>query len=87
VHCEAHAAHNREVSKRSSRPYLVHRGDVCERCGFVPVIVEQLDVHHANGQHEDNTPSNLVTLCANCHRLAHHEMRAAGGPRGGRRAA
>jgi hypothetical protein len=51
------------------RPYSVHRKDKCEICGFVPISVTQLDVHHIDGNHHNNEPTNLQTLCANCHRL------------------
>jgi 5-methylcytosine-specific restriction endonuclease McrA len=29
----------------------------------------QLDAHHVDGNHENNDPTNIQTLCANCHRL------------------
>ncbi len=54
---------------RNNRPYTAFRKDFCERCGFIPEDTVQLDVHHINYNHEDNEPSNLKTLCANCHRL------------------
>lgn len=38
-------------------------------CGFVPTNMCQLDVDHIDGNHINNTPDNLQTLCANCHRL------------------
>ena len=41
----------------------------CEKCGFVAVDPCQLDVDHIDGNHKNNDPSNLQTLCANCHRL------------------
>jgi hypothetical protein len=43
----------------------------CERCGFDPVDECQLDVHHKDRDHTNNAPSNLETICANCHRLEH----------------
>jgi len=51
------------------RPYLAHRGDKCEKCGFVPEHECQLDVDHIDGDNANNDPGNLQTLCANCHRL------------------
>jgi len=51
------------------RPWLSFKKELCERCGFVPEHISQLDVDHINGDHFDNTPTNLQTLCANCHRL------------------
>lgn len=41
----------------------------CERCGFIPEDVCQLDVDHIDGNHKNNDVSNLSVLCANCHRL------------------
>jgi 5-methylcytosine-specific restriction endonuclease McrA len=42
---------------------------VCRRCGFAPEHPCQVDVHHADGNHHNHDPGNLVPLCANCHRL------------------
>ena len=51
----------------------------CESCGFDPVTAyptlhtkaqsSMLDVDHIDGNHQNNDPENLQTLCANCHRL------------------
>lgn len=43
--------------------------DNCERCGFVPEDPVQLDIDHIDADRSNNDPSNLQTLCANCHRL------------------
>lgn len=43
--------------------------DQCRRCGFIPEHLCQLDVDHIDGNHLNNDPENLQTLCANCHRL------------------
>ena len=53
------------------RPYRKHKKKYCNRCGFIAVHPCQLDVHHIDHNHDNNTPSNLETLCANCHRLEH----------------
>ena len=39
----------------------------CTVCGSR----ESLSVHHRNGDPSDHRRDNLVTLCADCHRLAH----------------
>lgn len=52
----------------------IHRSmkkDVCELCGFIPKHAQQLDIHHKDGNHYNDTPENMQTLCANCHRLEH----------------
>ena len=38
----------------------------CERCGFVPKYVCQLDVVNIDILNEINDPSNWMTLCLNC---------------------
>lgn len=53
------------------------RNTSCERCGFAAEAACQLDHHHRDGDHTNDSPENLVTLCANCHRLEHHEWRQA----------
>lgn len=60
--------------KAGTKPYLLTKGEMCERCGFEPVHSCQLDVHHRDGNHANNEISNLETLCANCHRLTHHGL-------------
>jgi hypothetical protein len=41
----------------------------CIMCGFIPVHPSQIDIDHIDGNHSNNDPSNLQTICANCHRL------------------
>ena len=48
------------------------KGSTCELCGFIPVNLVQLDVDHIDGDGSNNDPSNLQTICANCHRLKTH---------------
>lgn len=55
--------------KKRNWIYLAHKKDHCEKCGFKPVIKEQLDVDHINGDPLNSELDNLMTLCANCHRL------------------
>ena len=43
----------------------------CQICGFSPVDLCQMDVHHKDGNHANNSEDNLQLLCANCHRLEH----------------
>ena len=52
--------------------YQMQKGKVCEYCGFIPTHKCQLDVDHIDGDRSNNHPSNLQTLCANCHRLKTH---------------
>ena len=49
--------------------YKTHKKNHCESCGFIPIHSVQLDVDHIDGNHSNDTVDNLMTLCANCHRL------------------
>lgn len=49
--------------------YRIFKKNYCENCKFIPIHSCQLDVDHIDGDHKNNDPSNIMTLCANCHRL------------------
>ena len=53
-------------SRKRYRPFLKER---CEWCQFAPIHTCQLDVDHIDNNRGNNNPSNLRTLCSNCHRL------------------
>ena len=57
---------------RERKPTKPHYRDFkltyCEHCGFIAKHPCQLDVDHIDGNHKNDDPSNLQTLCANCHR-------------------
>jgi hypothetical protein len=63
--------YDRESGRKSikKRPYRIYVKDKCDNCGFIPLHICQLDVDHIDGNNKNNEPSNLQTLCANCHRL------------------
>jgi hypothetical protein len=61
------------LAKQGRRPlYGKHPGRIkkhyCEGCGIIPRYPNQLEVDHINGEHSDNSPENLWTLCVMCHR-------------------
>ena len=68
--------------KNRHHPYRKHRKDFCEnrdgrfgyRCRYKIRHMAQLQVDHINGNPKDNDPSNLQTLCANCHILKTHSQ-------------
>lgn len=49
--------------------YRQNKKSYCEKCDFIAEHPIQLDVDHIDGNHKNNSPDNLQTLCANCHRL------------------
>jgi len=55
-------------SINGQRFYFKYKKKFCETCGFIGDAC-QLDVDHIDGNHKNNDPINLQTLCANCHRL------------------
>lgn len=71
--CKKHHNYlNKRAQKRTGtwnsgqRGYRKRLQSRCDRCGFNPEDVCQLDIHHVNGRTD---PDTLQTLCANCHRL------------------
>ena len=75
-HCiELHRGYERDRF-RGSKDYRKKVRCKCERCGFIPEHISQLDVDHIDNNHDNNNPSNLQTLCANCHRLKTHEAKS-----------
>lgn len=56
--------------KRKS-PYRLVVSPTCVRCGFVAEDLCQIDIHHKDGNHKNNSSENLENICSNCHRLVH----------------
>lgn len=54
---------------------LAHYGQTCMGCGFIPKVINQLDVHHLNplgtGGQRLTGLGDVAVLCRNCHALAH----------------
>lgn len=62
----------KEMNRRgnlSAAPYRQFKKNHCESCNFLALDPCQLDVDHIDGNHNNDSPDNLQTLCANCHRL------------------
>ncbi len=57
----------------SGNDYRRFAKPTCERCGFESVDQCQIDVHHIDRNRKNGHISNLVSLCANCHRLEHKD--------------
>ena len=70
--CSMHHGLKYEIGRYE---YLKHRKDYCENidgrlgytCTATIIWNGQLQVDHIDGNHNNNTPINLQTLCANCH--------------------
>lgn len=50
------------------------RGTSCENCG----ATGNLHAHHIDGNLDNDSPSNIQTLCGSCHATHHHHARRAG---------
>jgi len=55
--------------KYDDKSYRDHKTNVCVMCLFTSEYRCQFDVDHIDGNHNNNSLTNLQTLCANCHRL------------------
>lgn len=53
-----------------------YRKEYCEFC-FIKKeeLKTSLNIHHLNGNHKDNNPHNLMTLCFNCHHNLHEHFK------------
>lgn len=68
---------NNYNKKRSRGRYRKYLSDHCCRCGFQPELDSksgepytcQLDIDHIDGDHQNNDPTNLQTICSGCHRI------------------
>ena len=72
----AQARRQREERERGYREQsLKIHGWICARCGreFTASTVQQLTVHHKDGNHDNNPPdgSNWENLCIYCHENEH----------------
>ena len=63
----------KENKRWGTRSYTRFKKDCCEQCGLIPKYAAELDVHHIDRNRRNNNPTNLLTLCALCHRRAHVE--------------
>lgn len=55
----------KELSKEDKEFYELSK---CPICNFFPLIVY---VHHIDGNHENNSKENLLSICERCHHLIH----------------
>ena len=60
------------VSRGSLRDVYTRAGGICERCKC-SLRGMKGHIHHKNRKPRDNRLSNLILLCANCHRIEHNE--------------
>lgn len=58
-------------STSSQAKHLRWRGDRCQRCGYIPEDICELEVDHIDGSRKNNRRENCQTLCACCHKLKH----------------
>jgi RNA-directed DNA polymerase len=74
---EAYCQHrDRELALRAASPFRAkilrqQHGD-CPRCRQVIQVEEEVELHHRDGNHQNNQWGNLVLLHPNCHRQEHY---------------
>lgn len=55
---------------------IMNRRDLISKCAVCNTTDSRLLViHHRNRNRKDNTLSNLISLCLNCHFLVHHDKK------------
>lgn len=65
-----HASVEADEAFQRVRPQVLRRDrHACRFCGFRSQKWQE--VHHVNGDHHDNRPANLVTVCFLCHNVFH----------------
>lgn len=74
------ALKHKERNKLKSSPHRRFVKPLCSRCNYSPEDIIEIDVHHVDENHDNNDPTNLVSLCACCHRLVHSGYSLVGGP-------
>lgn len=57
---------NTHLSK-GLKNFIISLYSACESCGYTEV----LDLHHIDGDHNNNSPENHGVLCPNCHAKIH----------------
>lgn len=59
------------ASKAYRAAYVAAGGKlICTRCAYAEFACG-LDIHHVDGNHDNQTKENLIALCAPCHRALH----------------
>jgi hypothetical protein len=68
------------------RLLIEQRGHQCEDCGLAEWKQQliPLELHHVNGDSDNNTAANLQLLCPNCHAFTAHYKGAVKGKNGSR---
>ena len=80
------AVNNRRNIYPETMQYIIHstRQYACEKCGNLGKWNNKnlkLQIHHRDGNHHNNTLSNLMIVCPNCHAFIEHRgMRDSGMP-------
>jgi RNA-directed DNA polymerase len=67
---------DRELTLRASSPFrakiLRQQHGVCSGCRQVIQVEEEVELHHRDGNHQNNQLGNLVLLHPTCHRQEHY---------------
>jgi RNA-directed DNA polymerase len=65
-----------QLARQASSPFratlLRQQHGLCPRCRQVIQVEEEVELHHRDGNHQNNQQGNLVVLHPNCHRQEHY---------------
>lgn len=76
-----HYCHSNNYPNMKNRGYTAHKKGYCENidgrlgkvCTTTITHPKELTVDHIDGDHQNDDPGNLQTLCASCHNLKTHQ--------------
>lgn len=70
-HRASHRRNGKGANRNQKLAAKARAGNACVHCGNV----EDLEVHHRDGNWRNNSPTNLIALCPTCHAEADEEIR------------
>jgi DNA-directed RNA polymerase subunit L len=66
------------LTNKLKKALILLRGNHCEKCGWSEIHPitgnTPIQLHHKDGNHENNVQENLELLCPNCHSLTPNYM-------------
>lgn len=70
--CSKAYYHKTNRIRKYKKLKILEQAGACESCGFNNT--HALQIHHINTTKKDNSYTNLMVLCANCHNIYHNKF-------------